>query len=497
MKSIIHILFLFFILTKTQAQIPTTGLNVWLKSDVGIIVNGQDVIEWKDQSGSNNNAVTSTTTKPQLVNNAINEYPAIRFNGLNTGMRTNKVITFPNKRGTIIFISRTISKSSTSSVGMGTVLATYHGDNTTWQISATPQKFSFYDGIGGEGLTIGMSLQKSNWNFITFNRDNDSTMQFERDGRFVNRFPINNNQPYPNKINIGYNALSSLEKDVVEVFNGDIAEVIIYNRSLSENELSIIYDYISKKYKFQLAPKPYWKTWWFYTSLALVVLTTFFSIYKLVINIRLKRKVLELEKERQIDKERIRISREMHDDIGAGLTQISMMSESLKNKQNTKNELEAIANTSRKLVSSMSEIIWSLNSENKTLQQLFSYLREQISSLLEYSDIDYRINFPEIKEEIILSNEQLRNILLSIKEVVNNAAKYSKATSINIDSQIDSNNLTFSVTDNGIGFNVDIVKKGNGLKNIKSRIGEMGGEVILNSQHNIGTKYQITIPLKK
>lgn len=495
MKSIFYILFIFIFSIKAYAQIPVKGLSVWLKSDIGIITNGKDVIEWKDQSGNNNNAISTTNNKPQIASNVVNGYSAVRFNGLNTGMRTNRIGTFPNKRGTIFIVSRTQAKSSTSSVGMGTVIATYHGDSTTWQITATPQKFSFYDGVGGESLTIGMSLQESNWNFVMFNRDNDSTMQFDRDGRFMNRFPITNNQPYPNKINIGYNALSSLEKDVVEVFNGDIAEIIIYNRSLNEDELSFIYDYISKKYKFQLAPKPYWKTWWFYASLVLVVFTTIFSLYKIVNNIKLKRKVLELEKERQIDKERIRISREMHDDIGAGLTQISMMSESLKHKRITPDELEAIANTSRKLVSSMSEIIWSLHSENKTLQQLYSYLREQLSSLLEYSKIEYYIDFPDTHENIVLSNEQLRNILLSIKEIVNNAVKYSKASKIKIDSKLDANSLVFHISDNGIGFDLSNIKKGNGLKNIKNRISEIGGEVTLISNQNIGTNYTIKILL--
>lgn len=171
----------------------------------------------------------------------------------------------------------------------------------------------------------------------------------------------------------------------------------------------------------------------------------------------------------------------MHDDIGAGLTQIIMMSESAKhNKSATGNrELEDIADTSRRLVSSMSEIIWSLNPENKTLDQLFAYMREQLHKQLEYSEISYTLDLPEGYGTVQLRNEQRRNILLVTKEMVNNAIKYSEASSLSISASVTGQQVIFTVTDNGRGFDSQELSGGNGLRNIRHRVEELGGQLEL------------------
>lgn len=212
---------------------------------------------------------------------------------------------------------------------------------------------------------------------------------------------------------------------------------------------------------------------------------------------KLRRKVAELEKLKEIDRERQRISREMHDDIGAGLTQIILMSESAKAKATTANEKELteVADTSRKLVGNLSEIIWSLNSENKSLDHLCAYLREQLDKQLDYAGIEYTIRFPDDNKDVFLSNEQRRNILLVTKEIVNNAIKHSGAKNISVKMELCKNDLRIEVADNGKGFDTTVTYPGNGLKNMRNRIAESGGTMEIDSSPDNGSRFTYSIPV--
>lgn len=240
---------------------------------------------------------------------------------------------------------------------------------------------------------------------------------------------------------------------------------------------------------------PFWKTWWFYTIIGIGLLIAVISITRFYTNQKLKAQIAELKRQKELYEERQRISREMHDDIGAGLTQITLMSESAKRKNTSANELESIAETSRKLVNNMSEIVWSLNPENRSVNQLMAYLREQLHKLLEHSEIEYTIQLPETNEDLLLQNNQSRNLLLIAKEIIHNAVKYSQANNIHIICIYDNNTLIFEIKDDGIGFDTSAKSTGNGLKNIQARIAEMNGTVTFESSNSNGTRFYYKIPL--
>jgi signal transduction histidine kinase len=246
-----------------------------------------------------------------------------------------------------------------------------------------------------------------------------------------------------------------------------------------------------------IAP-PFWGTWWFRGFIFLLLLGSIVMLTKSIAQRKLRKQLAALEKQRELDKERQRISREMHDDIGAGLTQIVLMSESAKGKKsgNSEKELTEITNTSRKLVNNMGEIIWSLNPENKTLEQLMAHLREQLHHLLEYSGIAYNIHLPENGKNILLPNEMRRNILLITMETVHNAVKYSNAKNIEVNALLNNGVLTFTVRDDGIGFDTEKLNTGNGLKNIRHRVNEMHGQLHIESAENLGSRFSYTIPIK-
>lgn len=498
MKRILLLVLLFIVEKNIIAQLPLNGLSLWLQADKGTIVQDNNLLSWADQSGQKHDAATRTTGFPTLVPNALNGMPAIRFNGMNNGMETTPLMSFPNKRGTIFMVVKINGRSSTSGVGVGNLVSTFHGNGTIWQFCASPARFSYFDGTGAEGFPVSASLP-TGWTMVTIVRHNDTIMDIYGAGRFERSFAINNNQPDLNSIKIGFNGrLGGTATDSIpEVLNGEIAEIIMYNRALDESSLSSVHNYLSKKYALALRPPPIWERWWFYALLVLLIISLAFVMVLFINQRKLKKQLAVLEKEQQMDKERQRISREMHDDIGAGLTQITMMSESAKSKAGTGSakELEDIAETGRRLVSSMSEIIWSLNPENKTLEQLMAYLREQLHKQLEYAGIPYSLQLADEGKNIILSNEQRRNILLATKEIVNNAIKYSQASNILVSIQLNKNTLHGHIEDDGCGFDTGAGYKGNGLKNIRHRIEELHGTLEIRSEKNKGSIFSYTIPL--
>jgi signal transduction histidine kinase len=240
---------------------------------------------------------------------------------------------------------------------------------------------------------------------------------------------------------------------------------------------------------------PYWKRWWFFALVILLLMAIGAAVSFLVSDRKMKLQALELEKQKELEKERQRISREMHDDIGAGLTRITLMADMIARKQEGISEVKEISGTSRKLVGSMREIIWTMNPENGTLERLFAYLRETFKSQVEYSGIEGRVSFPDKPPDMILNNEQLHHIILVCREAVNNAICHSGCKNILLQSGIKDNSLWFCIMDDGKGLPETDTKRGNGLRNMKSRIAELGGEFLLETGVNRGTSIRFFIPL--
>lgn len=207
----------------------------------------------------------------------------------------------------------------------------------------------------------------------------------------------------------------------------------------------------------------------------------------------------ELEKYKAIidarDSERTRISQEIHDDIGSGLTSIRLLSEiaKVKNSESDKKELEKISATSNVLMDKMNEIIWTLNSRNDTLLNLITYLRHQIVEFFEPSNIILEINLPENVHDAPLSGNVRRNIILSVKEALHNIVKHSQASIVSVNFSFDKV-FIISIKDNGVGFLHDkITDHTNGLRNMKERLTSIGGSCNISS--NGGTNIELIIPL--
>jgi signal transduction histidine kinase len=471
-----------------NAQVPDSGLSLWLRADKGVTTTGSNVTAWKDQGKRQNDAITTTDTAPQLMQKEVNGMPAVRFNGRNTGMQTRPVLTFPKKRGTIVLVARINDSSLTSGKGYGTFVSTYFGKGVTWQMGATPYILYFYDGIGGSGFPYA-TISPNDWLLITLSRNEDNNFNFYRIDERRTSFEVKNNQPDTNQLNIGYNGR-------IEVLNGDIGEIIMYDRVLSPAELSTVHTYLMRKYNIYWPAPAFYESWWFKGILIALVLIALVFITRYIAQKALKRRLKELERQHEIDRERLRISREMHDDIGAGLTRIALISEIAKQRRSNTDELQQIAETSRQLVSNMSEIIWSLNPAHRSLSQLLGYLREELGKLLEPSGIKYNIQFPGEAGNYVLTNEQKRNILLVTKEIVHNAVKHSKASDISIEGEIKDDHLCIIISDNGKGFDTNAPASGNGMKNLRHRFEQLDAEYKIAASPGNGVITNYRIPLK-
>lgn len=178
--------------------------------------------------------------------------------------------------------------------------------------------------------------------------------------------------------------------------------------------------------------------------------------------------------------ERDRISADMHDELGSGVTAIGLMTEIVKAKLgvNQFHELDKISNSASELLVKMNTIIWTMKSTNDSLESLIAYIRSHTVEFIENTNIDLHINTPSQIPVLTISGEKRGNIFLSYKEALNNIVKHSSATKVDIDIEIDNDQLIIHVKDNGVGFdNLKTRRFGNGMSNMKKRMEQLGGEM--------------------
>lgn len=250
----------------------------------------------------------------------------------------------------------------------------------------------------------------------------------------------------------------------------------------------------------------------FYYELGLLLELIFFLMglsyknRKQIIEQTKERERLKLENERkEFEKqmavmgaqqdERNRISADMHDELGAGMTAIRLMSEIARNrmKEDAPKEIDKISQSANDLLNKMNAIIWSMNSGNDTLDNLVSYIRAYSLEYFDGTEINCRVKTPELIADQKLPGDKRRNIFLCVKETLNNALKHSQASEITINIET-GNELEITISDNGIGVDLQNLRQfGNGLQNISRRMKSIGG--VFKIETNNGTITTLTLPL--
>jgi len=193
---------------------------------------------------------------------------------------------------------------------------------------------------------------------------------------------------------------------------------------------------------------------------------------------KIKEQQLLLEKQQALQAERNRIAAEMHDDLGGGLTTIKFVSQrAMRNLGDTKESalLQKVVNQSNQLVSNMSEIIWAMNSKFDNLESTVAYIRRYAMEFLKEHELKLSFDSSLVIADHILSSTQRRNLLLVIKEALNNIVKHANASQVDIQISSTQSSIALSIADDGVGLSgVNIL--GIGLENMRERMETIGGE---------------------
>ncbi|MEI8113841.1 MAG: histidine kinase [Bacteroidia bacterium] len=241
---------------------------------------------------------------------------------------------------------------------------------------------------------------------------------------------------------------------------------------------------------------PWWRSLWFELLATLMFFGLIHFISRSYVRRRLEKQRELLERKQAVEKERNRISRDMHDDLGSGLTMIAILSEVAKKRLSEPDEakdlLDKIAVSSRELVDNLQDIIWLLNPKNDTTESLSSYIREYGLKYFELLPVQVYFNYPDNFSATRLGEEQRRNIFLSVKESMNNIAKHAECKNVIVSIHETSSEFKISIVDDGKGFDMNSVRIfANGLDNIQNRIEQAGGKYFITSDPGKGTMTEI------
>jgi ligand-binding sensor domain-containing protein len=228
---------------------------------------------------------------------------------------------------------------------------------------------------------------------------------------------------------------------------------------------------------------PFWKTWWFLLLSLLIVVIPII----IIIRQRMQRFLV-------MERLRSKIAADLHDDIGAGLSEISILSAVIGAKtppevrQIFEPELEKIGHTARSIIDKMSDIVWMINPKKDAISGLINHLSDSFADIFEAKCIQFHTENIEVLKQSKLNMEYRQQLFMILKEAIHNAVKYSDADKITLSVDIQGKKLTVLLQDNGKGFEDSGKISGNGLHNMKERALTIGGDVSIQSRIGLGTK---------
>ncbi len=257
----------------------------------------------------------------------------------------------------------------------------------------------------------------------------------------------------------------------------------------------------SKVARVNFTVRPAWyQEWWFRIAAVLASALLIFLLSRYILRLHYERRIAALEQEKAVGAVRSRIARDIHDDIGSGLTKITMLSRELSksaSKEADKDRLAGnIATASTDLIQQLSEIVWTNDPSNDLAPRFVAYLRNMLGKQFEQLSVELRtdLHVDPDAETLLLGPEMKRNVVLFLKEAVSNALKYADARIVAVHLVIDATGLELNVQDDGHGF--DAIAKaaaGHGLQNMRKRAASMGGAYTFSSNER-GTVLNLRVP---
>ncbi|MFK8061046.1 MAG: tetratricopeptide repeat protein [Polaribacter sp.] len=307
---------------------------------------------------------------------------------------------------------------------------------------------------------------------------------------------------YQQKFNLKKDSL--FEKTKVK----DINELLVkYETSKKEKEISIQKEELLEK-ELALKNKNIYAI--LLAAALLILVIIFYGIYKrnqfkrkqLQKEIDLKDALATIKTQNKLQEERLRISRDLHDNIGSQLTFIISSVDNLKfitKDANTKlkNKLATISSFTSETIYQLRDTIWAMNKSGISLEDLHTRVLSFVEKAKNATqNTQFQVDY-NIDKNATFSSLAGMNIFRVIQEAINNSLKYAEATKIDIQLEKQNNLFKATIKDNGIGFDIKTVELGNGLSNMEKRIGEISGEVKINSDTKKGTEILLEVSLEK
>jgi len=246
---------------------------------------------------------------------------------------------------------------------------------------------------------------------------------------------------------------------------------------------------------------PFWQTRSFLVTATVVFLGALAGIIYLVSTAKLKRQLRAARQKESIEQERARIARDLHDQLGANLTQVTLLGEMAEADKHLPEEIEQhaqqICATARDTTRSLDEIVWAVNPSNDTLEGLANYACKYAQDYFALAGVRFRSELPTQLPATPIPPEVRHHVFLAFKEAVNNVVKHAQATEARVKLQLEPGRFILSVTDNGRGLgDLSGKKLRNGLKNMRKRLADVQGEFDLSPGAGGGTVVKFNVPVK-
>jgi signal transduction histidine kinase/ligand-binding sensor domain-containing protein len=229
---------------------------------------------------------------------------------------------------------------------------------------------------------------------------------------------------------------------------------------------------------------PFWRTWWFRLLVFALLAGLAYAFYRYRIN-----QLLEMQAVRN------RISTDLHDEIGATLSGIGILSTIAKQQVEESHPANAllgrITDDALTVGNAIDDIVWSINPKNDELSNVVARMSRHAAELFDAKGIDYQIITPENTDDIKLSMEERRDVYLIFKEAINNLLKYAQCTKVRIEMNVENRKFKLHIADNGVGFDTTKISNRNGIMNMKNRALKLKGNFQINSKLGEGTKVEL------
>ena len=249
---------------------------------------------------------------------------------------------------------------------------------------------------------------------------------------------------------------------------------------------------------------PFWRTWWFLTLSGLAALGIIVGTVHFISTQKLQRQLAQLKQQESLERERSRIARDLHDQLGANLTRVSLLGELVESDKHEPAEVEQharqISKTASETQHALDEIVWAANPANDTLEGLVNYVCKYAQEFLTTAGLRCRLDVPTDLPGTAIAPEFRHNVFLVAKESVNNVVKHAQASSVRLQIRLEAGVLVMEVQDDGRGpaEAATATERGrNGLRNMSRRMEDVGGNFSISAAEQGGTIVRLTAPLNR